>query len=516
MTIAAGVNNTLMTSKPTPVNVRMLPDDADAGLPRPYGGGFEVEGGLGDIIEARLKNREKSRRFWGRLADTWILHFARTLTPYFLILSTIIVMSFPNDTDVSMVALCAAFTSFCFLVPSVASSHYMLWVGQDRLGKRRSSLGIEDAGAERILNALTEARLHEFMRIGNQLGFALLLWLSDLFPPEEETRGILLVSSILAASIALAHTMIIERKTPRFSNRLPFLAYHAPSQHESNLKDTLTEILMAHLDPESRERFRQWKEDLTQVLRPNITPSEATETILHLLHLEGQNMLARPQLMSEMEALIEPEYLETLLFNNPHLDLHELSRLMGHTRAWQRGFFHLLDRLQFDLMDHSQSLAAQSWRMDSSLPISCGESRGDLFVMVNNLGVEELPVELEVHIPDGQPSRQLFRLTPKSLAPPEEPLQLWDDGDFDVVSWQSKLVDAAHLLWLGIAWADEIEGRRPIGLTLRHVDGRTIRSDTLWTHVHPRSGRGESMRRRMEQARNLAQRWRSQAVIRTE
>ena len=88
--------------------------------------------------------------------------------------------------------------------------------------------------------------------------------------------------------------------------------------------------------------------------------------------------------------------------------------------------------------------------------------------------------------------------------------------DFDVVSWQSKLVDAAHLLWLGIAWADEIEGRRPVGLTLRHVDGRTIRSDTLWTYVHPRSGRGESMRRRMEQARNLAQRWRSQAVIRTE
>ena len=496
--------------------VPMLPDDADAGLPRPYGGGFEVEGGLVDIIEARLKRREKSRRFWGRLADTWILHFARTLTPYFLILTTIIVMAFPKDTDVSMMALCAVFASFCFLTPSVASSHYMLWVGQDRLGKRRSGRGIQDSGAGRILNALTEARLHEFMRIANQFGFALLLWLSDLFPPEEETRGILLVSSILAASIALAHTMIIERKSPPFSNRLPFLAYHAPSQHESHLKDTLTEILTAHLDPESAERFQHWKEDLIETLRSKIDPSDATERILHLLHLEGQNMLNRPQLLSEMGALIESDAVDKLLFENAHLDLHELSRLMGHTRAWQRGFFHLLDRLQFDLMDHSQSLAAQSWRMDSSLPISCGESRGDLFVMVSNLGVTESPVELEVHIPDGQPSRQIFRLTPKSLAPPTEPLQLWADGDFDVVAWQSKLLDAAHILWLGVAWADGVEGRRPVGLTLRQVDGLTIRSDTLWTHVHPRSGRGESMRRRMEQARSLAQRWRSQALIRTE
>ncbi|MEE2758493.1 MAG: hypothetical protein VYA86_00745 [Candidatus Thermoplasmatota archaeon] len=494
----------------------MLPGDADAGLPRPYGGGFDVEGGLGDIIEARLKNREKSRKFWGRLAGTWVLHAARTLTPYFLILSTIIVMAFPDDTDISMMALCAAFASFCFLMPSAASSHYMLRVGQDRLGKRRSGRGAQDTGAERILNALTEARLHEFMRMTNQLGFALLLWLSDLFPPGEETRGILLVSSILAASIALAHTMIIERKIPPYSSRLPFLAFHAPSQHESHLKDTLTEILMAHLDPESVERFRQWKGDLVEVLQPTITPSEATERILHLLHLEGQSMLERSHLLAEMEAIIKPERLEKFLFDNTHLDIHELSRLMGHTRAWQRGFFHLLDRLQFDLMDHTQSLAAQSWRMDSSLPMSCGESRGDLFVMVNNLGVEELPVELEVHIPDGQPSRQKFRLTPKSLEPPKEPLQLWAQGDFDTVSWQSKLVDAAHLLWLGIAWADEVEGRRPVGLTLRHIDGRTIRSDTLWTHVHPRSGRGESMRRRMEQARNLAQRWRSQALIRTE
>mgnify|MGYP001055790575 CR=1 FL=1 len=495
----------------------MIRDDADASLPRPYGEGFEVEDGLGDIIEARLRRRERGRRFWGRLVDTWLLRSARRMLPIFLIATTIGVMAFPLQIDPSLAALCAVFASICFLGPSVASSNFALWVGQDRLGRRGNNRDVRDGGVERILNALTEGRLHEHMRLSNQFAFALLLWLADRFPPGEETRGLLLVTSILSASIALVHTMLIERRTPKHTDRLPFLVHHAPSQHESTLEDTLAEILLAHLDPESAHRFTRWSEDLGASLRPGIIASQAGERLLHLVHLEGQGQLGRAQMLEEIRAFVEPDAIESLLFGNRHLDLPLLSRMMGHTRAWQRGLFRQLDRLQFDLMDHKESLAGRSWRMDASLPNRCGESRGDLFVMVNNLGVDEDPVELEVHVPDGQPARQTFRLTPRSLAPPDHPLPLWaSDDDDDVVTWLSQLLDAAHVLWLGVAWADGVEGRRPVRLTLRHIDGRTIRSDTLWTQVHPRSGGGESMRRRMELARTLARRWQKQALAQSD
>jgi len=500
----------------SPRDVTMLPDDADAGLPRPYGGGFEVDEGIGDIIRSRLKKRERARRRWGRFADIWLLNYARILLPSLLILSTVSVMAFPTKIASDLVAGCAALASFSFLLPSVLSSHYMLWVGQDRLGKRNLKQTANDTGAERILNALKEARLHEIMRISNQLGFALVLWIASQFPPGEEFRGLLLVSCILAASISLAHTLIIEQRTYGYSRRLPFLPFHAPSQHESNLQNTLTEVLSAHLDPESHTRFTNWCNDLAMSLKPSIDTAEAIERTLHLLHLEGQHMINRVQLVEEMKSYIDNKKLDNLLFTSKHLDLPELSRLVGHTRAFALGLFHLLDRLQFDLMDHSQSLASHSWRMDSSIPNRCGESRGDLFVMVSNLSDNETPVELEVHIPDGQPSRQVFRLTPTPQNPPNEPLQLWEPEDPDVVHWQLKLVDAAHVLWLGVAWADGIQGRRPVSLNLRHIDGRTISSDTLWTTVHPRSGRGESMRWKMDHARNLAQRWRNQALTRME
>ncbi|MDP6899786.1 MAG: hypothetical protein QGF94_03010 [Candidatus Thalassarchaeaceae archaeon] len=494
----------------------MFQDDADAGLPRPYGDGFDEDENLGNIIEKRLQGRERHRRFWGRLSNVWLLQIARIILPFSYIIVAVLIMAFPNEIDGTLISFCAIFATISFLMPSLASSSYMLWVGQDRIGKRGRRKDGRDSGVGRILNALNEARLHELMRISNQLGYAILLWLSELFPPGDNTRGLLLVIAVLAASVAMVHTILIEKRTTRHSNRLPFLVYHAPSQHQSDLKNTLTEVLEAHLDPESTNRFNHWKVDLESVLLPNIDPINALERILHLIHLEGQGLLARQQILHEFSEFIEEEKIGSMFSSNRHLNAPELSRLMGHTRAWQKSFFRLLDRLQFDLMDHAESLDGRSWRLDASLPTHCAESRGDLFVIVNNLSEIEVPVELEVHVPDGQPSRQSFRLTPNPISPPAEPLPLWEYNQEDVVLWQSRLIDAAHVLWLGVAWADDIEGRRPVRLTLKHTDGRTIRSDTLWTHVYPRSSGGESMRMRMELARNLARRWQTQALIRGE
>jgi hypothetical protein len=494
----------------------MAHDDASINLPRPYGGGFANDDGLEEMITSRLNRMERSRRIWGRLANTWLCKLVRNIIPTLAIFTAIAVMAAPDKFNSSIAALVSGTIVLIFISPSVLSSNYSLWVGLDRLGARGRTLDEQDSSIERILNTLTESRLHEHMRFSNLLAFSFILWLADIFPIGDETRGLLLVSSILAASIAVVHTILVERRTPNHSDDLPFLVHHAPSQHTSTLENPLTEILIAHLDPESTSRFALWRTLVKDSFANKENQNQSIENVLHLIHLRGQKMLSHQQFIQECELLVGRTQVKSTILENPHLDLPTLSRLMGHTRGWQSDLFRQIDRLQFGLMDHNESIAGHSWRLDASLPLHCGESSGDLFVMVNNLGADETPIELEVHVPNGQPSRQRFRLTPTPLTPPDHPLPMWSNDEEDVVTWLSNLVGAAHVLWLGVAWSDEIEGRRPVRISIRHIDGQTISSHTLWTQVHPRSSGGDSLRRRMMSARSAARRWQNQALKHTD
>ena len=493
-------------------SVPMRRVDGGVNLPRPYGEAFEADDGLAELIDNRLARLERARRFWGRLSSNWAWTMFRNLIPPLMLIFTITVMSMPERITPSQVAIVSAMLTLIFVAPSAITRNLALWVGMGRFGARGRAQDEHDGSIERILNTLTELRLHEHMRIGYMMTYSLLLGLANLFPIGTETRGLLLVMSILAASIALVQSIMIERRTPRHTDDLPFLVYHAPSQHKSTLQNPLTQILLAHLDPESTLRFQQWKDTLGVSIKDSNGLNQAIEQILHLVYLRGQNMLTQYQLMQEFEKIVGAESIEESLLHNTHLDLPTLSRLVGHTRAWQSDLFRQIDRLQFGLMDHNESIAGNSWRLDASLPLHCAESRGDLFVMVNNLSAEKVPIELEVHVPDGQPSRQTFRLTPESLTPPNRPLPMWSNDEEDVVTWLSNLVDSAHVLWLSLAWDDHIEGRRPVRITIRHIDGHTIGSDTLWTEVSIRSGGGDTLRRRMGSARDTARRWQNQAL----
>ena len=490
----------------------MQSDDAGVNLPRPYGDKFDFKDGLEDLIENRLTRRENARRLFGRLADRWLWRFIRNIIPISTILVVIAVMAIPGQINASVAALVSAIVILIFIAPSTAASNYALWVGMDRLGARGRLRGERDSSIERILNTLQENRLHEHMRVTYLLTYCLLLWVADRFPEGDETRGLLLVISILLASIAVVHSILVERRTPKHSDDLPFLVHHAPSQHKSTLNIPLTEIMRAHLDPESLERFSKWEEYLHAEFKQNIDPVHAIEHILHITHLRGQQIISHKQFVVELEELIDSKEVNSSVIENPHLDLPTLSRLVGHTRAWQSAFFRQIDRLQFGLMDHNESLAGHSWRMDASLPLRCGESRGDLFVVVNNLGAEETPIQLEVHVPNGQPARQVFRLTPDPLSPPPHPLPIWSKDEEDVVTWLSKLMGSAHVLWLGVAWEDDIQGQRPVRISIRHIDGETIHSETLWTQVMPRESGGDSLHTRMNIARIVARRWQKQAT----
>ena len=134
----------------------MQSDDGGVNLPRPYGEGYEFDDGLEDLIADRLNRMERGRRFWGRLANTWLWTLIRNFIPILAIFTAIAVMAIPEIIDPSLAAIVTALSILAFIVPSVIASNFALWVGLDRLGARGRARGERDSSIERILNTLTE------------------------------------------------------------------------------------------------------------------------------------------------------------------------------------------------------------------------------------------------------------------------------------------------------------------------------------------------------------------------
>ena len=132
--VAAFSSVTLMTYYPLTYHVTMSRDDGGVILPRPYGEAFDDDDGLEDLIANRLDRMERSRRFWGRLSNTWLFTLVRNILPTLAIFTSVAVMAIPGRFDPSLAAFISGATIFIFIGPSVISSNYSLWVGLDRLG----------------------------------------------------------------------------------------------------------------------------------------------------------------------------------------------------------------------------------------------------------------------------------------------------------------------------------------------------------------------------------------------
>ena len=74
----------------------MQSDDGGVNLPRPYGEGYEFDDGLEDLIADRLNRMERGRRFWGRLANTWLWTLIRNFIPISAKNTTLILLLWNN------------------------------------------------------------------------------------------------------------------------------------------------------------------------------------------------------------------------------------------------------------------------------------------------------------------------------------------------------------------------------------------------------------------------------------
>ncbi len=468
-------------------------------LPTPYAEESERQLHQEQALSLRVKARDAGRRFWVRVASGWpqpqLRLFLSALAP---ITSALLLIGWAQASFGISIAVHVALTAS--FVPALFAAAFARMSARDRLRLRAVGFRSMNAypGVERILNSLDERRIRERVRLScAALATAGLASLWNLEAGSTLSSIVLSVCLVLGV-IAGFNTLRLEESIPMRSNSFPLLSLHAPTLHDSNLDRVLSDLLIAHLDPETASHWDIWIKSLSDDVRGDQTPESAVEHLLQAMHLEHLGLLDENGLLSETRRVFKVSAIDGLIAEHSRFNMTTLRRLLAHTRAWQPGLFRLTDRLQDSVIRGDPSLVEAPWRLDLDLPPRCGQGQGDLFVMIHNHSGQHQAIEVDILAAEGEPELQTLRVMAKASSQPSSPT-IPDDERGALTQSFGRLLADSTVLWIGLAWPDSLSGPHPVQVTLRNEEGETLESIVVRTTLS--SGvQAESMGHRMAEA----------------
>ena len=283
------------------------------------------------------------------------------------------------------------------------------------------------------------------------------------------------------------------------SNSFPLLSLHAPTLHNSILGRPLSDLMVAHLDPETAAAWDEWMITLTESVRRDQTPESAMEHLLRALHLNDQGLIDDERLMSEAKQVFKIRATDQLTDPQNKFNLKSLRKLMAHTKAWEPGLFRLIDRLQDAAVRGGPSLNSSLWRLDLDIPPRCSQGQADLFVILHNNTGTAVDLEIDIVTAEGEPTLQTIGVETKPSR------RITRDGASDLVDTLGRLLDDATVLWIGLAWPDSSRGPHPVQVTLKGERRETLSSMVVKTTLSA-NAQQESAAQRMAEASSSVRR----------
>jgi len=450
-------------------------------LPNPYGEESTFGRASESALTRRVRIRDSQRVLWTKITTLRGSKEARILISAISIVYIALLASGGSDPNVDVGVAMFSLQALLFL-PALAASSFAQMSARDRLQLKAGGKRSMEAypGVERILNTLHERVLRERTRVGCSIAAAVSINSVSSFETGTILASILYGLAIFLGTVSLVNTLLLERRIPMTDEDFPLLSMHAPSIHQSTLDRVLSDLVVAHLDPETAGNWDDWVKGLKNKVRSNQTPESAVEHLLRVLHLNHLGLLDEERLISETKRVFRVAAIDDLNNEESKLCFRTLRRLMAHTRAWQPGMFRLIDRLEDAALRGHSSLVEQKWRMDLDIPPRCSQGQGDLFVMVHNHSGKESQIEIDIIAADGEPHQQTLRLSTKNSRKPRGPARIGDEEN-DLVDVLGRLVDNCFVLWIGLAWPKGTTGSRPVQVTLRGEDGQTLSSIVVTT-----------------------------------
>ena len=450
-------------------------------LPNPYGEDPSFGQTTETALTRRVRIRDSQRVLWTRITSIRWSGWTRTTISAAAILATALFASGWGEEYLLVGVSLFAIQTILFF-PALLASSFAKMSARDRLqlkiGNNRSMEAYP--GVERILNTLHERTLRERTRTLCAALAAGALNSVDNFETGTVLTSILYGLALFLGAISLINTLQLERRIPMIDTDFPLLSMHAPTLHESTLDRVLSDLVVAHLDPETAGAWDDWVMGLENKVRSNQTPESAVEHLLRVLHLNHLGLLDNERLISESKRVFRVAAIDDLNNEESKFCYRTLRRLMAHTRAWQPGLFRLIDRLEDAALRGHSSLIENSWRLDLDLPPRCSQGQGDLFVMVHNHSGKPSQVEVDIIAADGEPHHQTLRLNPPVSRQPKKPAKIGEEGN-DIVDVLGRLIDNCLVLWIGLALPQGSTGSKPVQVNLREQNGGTLSSFVVQT-----------------------------------
>ena len=282
-------------------------------LPNPYGEDDLPGASSESALERRVRIRDSQRVFWTKIATIRWSGLARISISFAAVLATLVLASGRGGELVYVGIALFAFQAVLFF-PAMLASSFAQMSARDRLqlkiGRTRSMEAYP--GVERILNTLQERTLRERTRLICALLAAGALNSEDNFETGTILASILFGLAVFLGSISIINTLQLERRIPMIDSDFPLLSMHAPTLHQSTLKRALTDLVVAHLDPETAGAWDDWVVGLENKVRSNQTPESAVEHLLRVLHLNHLGLLDDSRLISESKRVFRVAAIDDL------------------------------------------------------------------------------------------------------------------------------------------------------------------------------------------------------------
>ena len=483
---------------------------------------------LDEFEENEEINTDKLRNLSVNFSSSLPIKLLRLLLGPIMIFSLIVLMVFPEQVETIQIGIFMIIFPSLVLLPSWYAAEKQFATAENDFGdnnKNTDKLSLNSfPGAERILSMIKENKLNERIRLVTFSSVGIVVLLHNNFEEGSLGNVFILMTSLILLSIGVAQTIRLERSIQMRSTEFKYLPFHAPTQHSSQMHTVLSDLIEAHMDPDSASQWSAWLDELKPSIRNKLPASLARERIVQAIYLsnmageDGTNawklnniltsivrremrdrIMQQESISSEFEDVSSHPGEKPLPFN-----ITTLNRLLEHTEAWQPGLFRIIRRVRNDILSGNVSLTDSEWRMDHDLPLACPDGQGDLFLMIHNFGETEETVEVEVVVPDGLPISQTFRVTPQPTPslPAAIPLNTMSMTE-TLADRLSILMERGLVLWIGIAWSPKSRGQHPVQIHLRKEGGETISSVVLSTDVLQRSSGSGSTQVRMRRASSL-------------
>ena len=486
-----------------PSNIQRSPNNVEdplSELPTPYSDASEFGPSRQRALQRRVAARDAGRRLWTRVSVSFHTPFIRRALAL-LAPATAALLLVDWDFASYDVAIAAYAVLTALLIPTNLAATFARMSARDRLKLRDGGQRSMDAypGVERILNTLRERALRERIRLLSAvLGALAIIAVRDL--DTGETLGSLLLGlSMALGALCLLNSLMLDDSIPMRSKAFPLLSLHAPTLHDSTLDRPLSDLMVAHLDPETAAAWDEWKQSLSDSVRDEQTPDSAVEHLLRALHLNERGLLDDDRLITEAKRVFKVTAIDDLTDRSNKFDLRSLRTLLAHTKAWEPGLFRLIDRLQDSAIRGDHTLNEMPWRLDLDLPPRCSQGQADLFVVLHNYTGATANAKVDIVVAEGEPALQTIRVEAR-------PSQRIDSNRAtDQVDSLGRLLDDATVLWIGLAWPDSETGSHPVQVTLRGEQGETLSSIVVQTTLSSKAQK-ESADQRMSDAASTVRR----------